>query len=1409
MRKKLLNILKNLIIIITLVLILSSIPTSVFAVDSNLATVMKQKISSWYMIIRAVSLAVMLILLIVLGIRLGVMTVSAYDKALLKRLLVDWIIGLALVLFIHYIMFYTIKINEGIVFKTQNWGMKLSGIDPNSKSDEYDEVTLYESAISKAYELRFTSGTIGMIMYMMLVFYTYKFLFVYIKRYINIIVMILIAPIICVIYSFKKVISGGKSKLLGTWFKEFFYNVFIQSIHAAFYASLIGMTIRLSDSTETYIGAILTLIIFGFIFKLDGIIRKLLNFVGGSSSVKSVDIVGTFKNAKNMATDFQNGEGAIHDKMNSVQNYFSENSKGQIAADVGNKILKMKDSAVAETKNTLLALDGKKIKITKEELDKEIEKSKNPTLGRKVLNGVQTATYAVTGAGFVLAENIGKITKEKITNIIEQNKKDIDTLQQNVEMIKRLPKVIKAHDNEELPDLDFIYRNERQYQTAMNLSRSAQEVIEEMKRLVEEDVDDIVASVYSVEGPQALIYAETGSPYMGMSVIAAENYSERYQYVYMQDESKRTLSAPSIVSQNAPQASQRSKKYKFNRFSSKSVRTIVHAMNRRVVLNSAYLRRLNKVSGTINLGNMQVTGRAPGARRTKISYTAKIKSLSSISQSTYLELETYRERVQDGNWAKITSIASDIKMTTKNRIDAALNKISQVPAVNLAINKLVDMGQATKLNEKFTLIHDKVNSVVSTIMPIAMNKVQVVQNAIGQIANAPIVQSILEVTGEKSLVNLIPNSVIEEHPAVTILQKLGVVKQDKVVQYVLADNGSVVEQVLDADGNILKPAEDENGSLIKSAVNQVGQYIQHVVTMDGNVIEQILNIEGTEAKSVVIPEINENGELTNSISERISEASYDVQDVLEDIRNRAFFEVSDNLEQVQQEQVIENKFIEMVQVINTITTVEATDQQEQEKRSGLDQLISQITPPATYEETQAQIADSVIIDTAINFGVSDLHNLDIEDNPDAKKQVLDSLIERGVVSTRVREDENATSDILASMQLRKNTIATEQPDLLANTIIQREVANIVQVEVTSNGVNPNAIQDINMNEHLGTLSQLVESIAVETVKAQAKQVQEEIAKEVKMATDFAKDEIKKGEELYSLEGTGEQAKTKVKVTAKKVANKLNTILGGKKSGDEKEKYDKDDEFTVRIYGAVIVEGQYSLKIGSRLRDLIVKAGGLTDYADLTKINVDEFLRDGGDYRIPSRVNDKDTDKMLARCLKVAKEEIEKYLKENNIPQVATLRKLVHRNMILSILRREFKNENITREQIEQLIEEGIKEVEEKRRKAEKALKGMSIIENKDIKPSKESTDDEIKREKAVIKNSEEDHLDDLISNISSDKPEETEDSVLDGLLKNLESEREKVLVGKTSSDEKKEEPRRMYVGDNASEMARKLILSGM
>lgn len=242
---------------------------------SNLRT----NVSIWYVAIRNLAVIALAIVLVYIGIRMAISSV-AEDKARYKKMLMNWVTSLVLLLILHYIMIIIIGINNSLVDV-----MKLAR-DTNSGGNYVNAMNEFEKA---SYDLNIDTitGIAYAFIYLLLSLMTLIFLLTYIKRMITIAFLIIIAPIITVTYSIDKM-GDGKSQALNTWLKEFAYNTLIQVFHCIIYLALVQTSFNMlkmgagANPGDMIGNAVLAFVMVIFMYQAEDIVKNIFNFKASS-----------------------------------------------------------------------------------------------------------------------------------------------------------------------------------------------------------------------------------------------------------------------------------------------------------------------------------------------------------------------------------------------------------------------------------------------------------------------------------------------------------------------------------------------------------------------------------------------------------------------------------------------------------------------------------------------------------------------------------------------------------------------------------------------------------------------------------------------------------------------------------------------------------------------------------------------------------------------------------------------------------------------------------------------------------------------------------------------------------------------------------------------------------------------
>lgn len=246
--------------------------------ERNTAVQLRATISSWYLALRSIAVVGLLSVLIYLGIRM-LMTSIAADKAKYKQMLMDWLIAMCLVLVLHYIMSFALTMAETVtamVSSDNNQTIRVvaTNVDPHwwgSGTLEFSTNLMgYVRFMVQATDLNVKVAFFAL--YVMLVIYSIRFTWVYLKRVVNMAFLTLIAPMVALTYPIDKV-GDGKAQAFNIWLKEYTYNALIQPVHLLLYKVLLGTAIELAAKNPLY-----AVVALGFIIAAEKLVKKMFGF---------------------------------------------------------------------------------------------------------------------------------------------------------------------------------------------------------------------------------------------------------------------------------------------------------------------------------------------------------------------------------------------------------------------------------------------------------------------------------------------------------------------------------------------------------------------------------------------------------------------------------------------------------------------------------------------------------------------------------------------------------------------------------------------------------------------------------------------------------------------------------------------------------------------------------------------------------------------------------------------------------------------------------------------------------------------------------------------------------------------------------------------------------------------------
>jgi hypothetical protein len=246
--------------------------------EKNSAVILRPIIASWYVAIRYIAIIGLLSVLVYIGIRMLLSSVAA-DRAKYKQMLFDWIVAICLVFILHYIMSFTMTLSETITSMISPnvdgtftvYATKIDGLGLSTYSIAFSSNLMsYVRFMVQAGDLKTKIGFVAL--YIMLVIYSIRFTWVYLKRVVNMAFLTLMAPLVALTYPIDKV-GDGKAQAFSMWLKEYIYNALIQPVDLLLYSVLLGSAVQLAADNPIY-----AIVALGFIIAAEKLVKQMFGF---------------------------------------------------------------------------------------------------------------------------------------------------------------------------------------------------------------------------------------------------------------------------------------------------------------------------------------------------------------------------------------------------------------------------------------------------------------------------------------------------------------------------------------------------------------------------------------------------------------------------------------------------------------------------------------------------------------------------------------------------------------------------------------------------------------------------------------------------------------------------------------------------------------------------------------------------------------------------------------------------------------------------------------------------------------------------------------------------------------------------------------------------------------------------
>lgn len=228
---------------------------------------LRDGVRMWYYIIRNIAIMVMVVILMYVAIRMlfNMYTSSAEDKARYKEMMIAWLKALSTLVVMHIIIYTVIAFNTDII----------NTIKDVAHIDDPRLQNLNVILLERALDIRLSISFPATILYVLVTYLTVQYFFLYLKRFILVLILIISGPFIILKTAYE---STGKSasKAYSKWLYDLIINVMEQSLHALFYALFIKNLFE--GAMTNLIGFLIFWFVLKSMLKITTIVLKLFKF---------------------------------------------------------------------------------------------------------------------------------------------------------------------------------------------------------------------------------------------------------------------------------------------------------------------------------------------------------------------------------------------------------------------------------------------------------------------------------------------------------------------------------------------------------------------------------------------------------------------------------------------------------------------------------------------------------------------------------------------------------------------------------------------------------------------------------------------------------------------------------------------------------------------------------------------------------------------------------------------------------------------------------------------------------------------------------------------------------------------------------------------------------------------------